>query len=96
MAFITDLPTEILRLIFIAVADINLVDLFASRRTCKAFQIVITDILTKVAFHTRPTYPRLPHLSLSPHPRQRFSRSGIRARRHEPPICALHRDALGL
>jgi hypothetical protein len=47
MAFITDLPTEILRLIFIAVADINLVDLFASRRTCKAFQIVITDILTK-------------------------------------------------
>jgi hypothetical protein len=47
MAFLTDLPTELLRLILAAVANINLIHVFASRRTCRAFHAVITNMLTK-------------------------------------------------
>jgi hypothetical protein len=47
MPALMDLPTEMLRLILSALADTNLIHLFASRRTCKTFQTVITDILTE-------------------------------------------------
>jgi hypothetical protein len=51
MVALIKLPTEIMRLILGALADVDLQSLFASRRTCKAFQAIVTDILNTSADH---------------------------------------------
>jgi hypothetical protein len=45
MVTLMELPTEILRLILGALANMDLLSLFASRRTCRAIQTISTDIL---------------------------------------------------
>lgn len=47
MRYLTDMPSEILRLILEALADIHLISLFAAARTCKVFHTIITDITYK-------------------------------------------------
>jgi hypothetical protein len=45
MSSINTLPTELLRLILSALADIDLPSFFTARRTCRTLQAVITDVL---------------------------------------------------
>jgi hypothetical protein len=45
MTALIELPTEILHLIFGALADVDLLSLFTSRATCKTIQTIITDIV---------------------------------------------------
>jgi hypothetical protein len=51
MVDLTELLTEIMRLILGALADVDLKSVLASRRTCKAFQAIVTDILNTPADH---------------------------------------------
>jgi hypothetical protein len=45
MVTLDNLPTDVLFLVFGALADIDLQSLFTARRACRAFQAVVTDIL---------------------------------------------------
>lgn len=47
MPSLTDMPIEIFRLILEALADSDLISLFASCRTCKVFHTITTDIACK-------------------------------------------------
>lgn len=46
MPTLIELPTELLLLIFGSLADLDLLSLFASRRTCRTIQTVVTDIIS--------------------------------------------------
>jgi hypothetical protein len=47
MATLVELPTEILRLIFSVLIDINLLSMFKARDTCRFIQTATTDIFDK-------------------------------------------------
>jgi hypothetical protein len=47
MVTLIELPTELLRLVLQHLADINLCAFFTARRTCRAVQTTITDIIDK-------------------------------------------------
>jgi hypothetical protein len=75
MVALTSLPSELLRLMLSALADIDLRYLFVSRQACKTFQAVITDMLTKTpsslglsihAFLLLQFFPVLDSLSADP------------------------------
>lgn len=49
MVIMTDLPVEILRVVFNALADIDLRSLFVTRSTCKTIQQIATDAIHSVS-----------------------------------------------